>query len=91
MTLPFTRFFTISDLLQALYPSLPEFIMSFPKYFTAFTKTDPAILSEELYRSLAATILPFPNYCAAIYRNWPFLFQGVLQFTASDLTFSKVL
>jgi hypothetical protein len=53
MTLPFTRFFAISDLLQVLYPSLPEFIMSFPKYFIAFTKSDPAI-SEDLYRSLPA-------------------------------------
>jgi len=85
ITLPFTRFFTISDLLQVLYPSLPEFIMSFPKYFIAFTRTDPAV-SEEEYRSLAATILRFPKHCASIYPNEPFLFQGVvLQFTASDL------
>ena len=91
MTSPFTRFFTISDLLQVMYPSLLEFIMSLPKCFAAFTKSDPAI-SEELYHSLPAMTLRFPKYCAAIYRKWPFLFQCVVpQFTASDLTFSKVL
>jgi hypothetical protein len=91
MTFPFTRFFTISDLLQVLYPSLPEFIMSFPKYFIAFIKSDPT-LSEELYRSLPAMTLRFSKYCAAIYRKWPFLFQCVApQFAASDLIFPKVL
>jgi len=60
-------------------------------YFIAFTTIDPAI-SEEMYRSLAATILRFPKYCVTIYRNWPFIFRDVVvQFTASDLTISKVL
>jgi hypothetical protein len=66
MALLFPSFLAISDLLQVLYLSLPEFIMSFRKYSTAFTGSDPA-LSKELYRGLPAMTLRSPRYSGLIY------------------------